>query len=408
MPVDVLTLNTAVTDLRRPDFEFADELVGKGGLTKCKNEDMPKYTQEQIQGWIQQGYATAGGCGNNAPLMARAGLDVAVGAFLGKGKYDGFDAQGKFFYDVMEKNGVDVSAIIKHPNLPTGTTFIHQTPGKDRGGIAYFPNANDDFDLGHARGLVGMFEPEIVYYMYSGLSDKGDANEGKDLANFIKWCREEKNIVTIVDSHTLTGNPQEIIKSGRALHEYKLLEPLLPELSIFFTSSDEAKMIANTLDGFRKFIARDEYGQILSFLNDLRIKYTPREGGRTRLFGVTCSDGAYYTVMGPDGKVQYAEKVDSKFLVGDVESLVGAGDSFRAGLLTYIAKNLNEFKDGTMQFEEAVQMGNLFATLFVNAPLNDRYSNIRDFDTMLRIVKSGKTYETLDQLKFDLDPVDGT
>ncbi len=32
MAVDVLILNTAVVDLRRPDFEFADRLVGKGGL----------------------------------------------------------------------------------------------------------------------------------------------------------------------------------------------------------------------------------------------------------------------------------------------------------------------------------------------------------------------------------------
>jgi hypothetical protein len=29
MTTDVLVLNTAVTDLRRPDFEFADALVGK-------------------------------------------------------------------------------------------------------------------------------------------------------------------------------------------------------------------------------------------------------------------------------------------------------------------------------------------------------------------------------------------
>ena len=47
MAVDILILNTAVIDLRRPDFEFADKLVGKGGLAKCKTEDMPDYSQEQ-------------------------------------------------------------------------------------------------------------------------------------------------------------------------------------------------------------------------------------------------------------------------------------------------------------------------------------------------------------------------
>ena len=48
MTADVLMLNTAVTDLRRPEFGFADELVGRGGLAKCKNEDMPNYSQQQL------------------------------------------------------------------------------------------------------------------------------------------------------------------------------------------------------------------------------------------------------------------------------------------------------------------------------------------------------------------------
>jgi len=48
-------------------------------------------------------------------------------------------------------------------------------------------------------------------------------------------------------------------------------------------------------------------------------------------------------------------------MVGDIVDLVGAGDSFRAGLITYIARNLDEFKTGNMDFTEAIQMGNLFA-----------------------------------------------
>jgi hypothetical protein len=51
----------------------------------------------------------------------------------------------------------------------------------------------------------------------------------------------------IADSHTLTGSVQESIASGRPVEGYRLLEPILPELDIFFTSSDEAKLIRNTL-----------------------------------------------------------------------------------------------------------------------------------------------------------------
>ncbi|MHC4660042.1 MAG: hypothetical protein ACYS83_12850, partial [Planctomycetota bacterium] len=125
MGVDVLILNTGVVDFRRADFEFADALVGEGGLAKCKAQDRPNHSQEQLAEWIRDGFATAGGCGNAAPLIARGGLKVAVGVNLGKGGYGGLDAQGRFFYDLMVSNGVDMSATFIHPHLPTGTTYIH-------------------------------------------------------------------------------------------------------------------------------------------------------------------------------------------------------------------------------------------------------------------------------------------
>jgi len=405
MPVDVLILNTAVTDLRRPDFEFADELVGKGGLAKCKNKDMPDYSQQQLHQWIQQGFATAGGPGNSAPLIARTGLKVAVGVNLGKGDYDGLDAQGRFFYDVMTANGIDMSATFVHPNLPTGTTFIHSTVGGDRGGIAYFPNANDDFDFEIFKRAIERLKPRIVYYMYSGLSDRGDANEGQDLAKFVKWCRG-KGAVTIADSHTLTGNPQELIRSGRAVQQYHLLEPLLPELDLFFTSCDEAKLIENTLAGKRPWSKFSENENNMHFLDFLTERFWParsmagwRKDKRTKLFGVTVSDGAYEKHISPDGHTGGPNRVESRFMAGEVVDLVGAGDSFRAGLITYLAHNLERFKEGTIDFAEAVQMGNLFASLYIKAPLEDRYGNIKNYDKMFKVLRSDIAYPSFDALR---------
>jgi len=397
MATDVLILNTAVTDLRRPDFEFADELVGKGGLAKCKTEDMPDYSQQQLKEWIEQGFATAGGPGNTAPLIARTGLKVAVGGNLGKGEYDGLDAQGRYFYDVMTANGIDMSQTHIHPDLHTGTTFIHSTSGDDRGGIAYFPSANDDFDFEIFKGAVERLRPSIVYYMYSGLSDRGDANDGRDLADFIRWCRGE-GAVTIVDSHTLTGNPFELIERGVAVKEYRLLEPLLPELDVFFTSCDEAKLIENTLAPGRSWSTFEEHENAVHFLEFLTETYW-RQDGRTKLFGVTVGDGAYERHIGPDNNVVSPNRVTSRFMVGEVVDLVGAGDSFRAGLISYIASHLDKFKDGSMDFEEAVQMGNLFASLFIKAPLDDRYGNIHPYEKMLKVVRSGVTYPSFDALR---------
>jgi sugar/nucleoside kinase (ribokinase family) len=401
MAADVLILNSGVADLRRPDFTFADKLVGKGGLAKCETKDMPNYSQQQISDWIRQGFATAGGPGNTAPLIAKTGLKVAVGVNLGRGDYDGLDAQGRFFHDVMTSNGIDMSPTHIHPDLATGTTFIHSTSGEDRGGIAYFPNANNDFNFEQFKGAVENLKPSIVYYMYSGLSDRGDANNGRDLAEFIKWCRS-KGAVTIVDSHTLTGNPGELIKTGRPVKEYRLLEPLLPELDVFFTSCDEAKLIENTLAPGRNWENSTEHQNNLHFLELLTERFW-RKDNRTKLFGVTVSNGAYEKHACPDGRLEGPNKIESRFMAGEVVDLVGAGDSFRAGLITCIASNLNRFTDGSIDFTEAIQMGNLFASLFIKASLEDRYGNIKSYDKMLKVVRSNVTYPNFKALQDDLN-----
>ncbi|MBP1608472.1 MAG: pfkB family carbohydrate kinase [Acidobacteria bacterium] len=383
--MDVLVLNTAVADFRHEDFGFADALAGTKGLAICNTDNMPGYSQKQFAEWIQQGYASAGGPGNTAPLMAMAGLKVGVGVNLGAGDYDGFDAQGRFFYDVMIANGIDMSSTFKHPKLPTGTTFIHRSKVGDRTGIAYFPNANDDFNFEDFKPHVTRLKPNIVYYMYCGLSKRGDAGNGRDLADFMRWCRAQGAIV-IADSHTLTGSVQESIASGLPVEGYRLLEPILPELDIFFTSSDEAMLIHNTL-----LISDDNakiaYSDHVPFLDRLCSKYC-RGGGRTRLLGVTVSEGAFQKHILPDGKSSIPEKVLSRFMAGDVIDLVGAGDSFRAGLVTYIARNINSFRDGTMNFNEAVQMGNLFASVYIKAPLSSRY-RIEPYEQMIEHIRGG-------------------
>jgi len=396
MGTDVLILNTAVADFRRDDFGFADALAGAGGLAKCRTEDMPAFSQEQLAQWSQQGCATAGGIGNTAPLIARTGLRVSAAANLGKGDYDGLDAQGWFFYDLMSSCGIDMSEMVVHPNLPTGTTFIHSSEDAERGGIAYFPNANNDFDFERFKGSVQRLQPKVLYYMYSGLSDRGDADGGRLLADFIGWARR-LGAVTIVDSHTLTGQPQQLIATGRPVAEYRLLEPLLPELDIFFTSSDEARLIENTLRPGRDYGRFSQQENNVEFLRFLAERFWSGEQ-RTRLFGVTVSNGAYEIhSAGPGGRAA-ANRIDSRFMAGEVTDLVGAGDAFRAGLISYIASNIERFKDGSIDFAEAVQTGNLFASLYIRTSLPDRYRNIKTFDKMLEVVRSGDAYPSWEAL----------
>jgi len=217
------------------------------------------------------------------------------------------------------------------------------------------------------------------------------------LAKFIKWC-QSKGAITIVDSHTLTANPADLIKTGAAIKEYRLLEPLLPEVDLFFTSCDEAKLIENTLAPGRAWVQFEEHENNVHFLDFLSERFWHKDN-RTKLFGVTVSDGAYEKHISPDGIVGGPNKIESRFMAGEVIDLVGAGDSFRAGLITYIARNLDGFKKGSMSFADAVQMGNLFASLYIKAPLNNRYGNIKTYDKMLKAVRSDMTYQTFDALQ---------
>jgi sugar/nucleoside kinase (ribokinase family) len=86
-------------------------------------------------------------------------------------------------------------------------------------------------------------------------------------------------------------------------------------------------------------------------------------------------------------------------MAGEVVDLVGAGDSFRAGFISYTASHLNEFRKGAINFEEAVQMGNLFASLYIKAPLDDRYGGIKPYEKMLEVVRSNIKYESFEALQ---------
>ncbi len=44
-------------------------------------------------------------------------------------------------------------------------------------------------------------------------------------------------------------------------------------------------------------------------------------------------------------------------------------------------------------------MGNLFASMFIKAPLEDRYGNILAYEKMLKVVRSAVTYPSIDALQ---------
>jgi sugar/nucleoside kinase (ribokinase family) len=278
-----------------------------------------------------------------------------------------------------------MSQTVIHPARATGTTFIYEKGNRERGGIVYFPNANDDFDLEYFKSSVTKLTPKVVYYMYSGLSDRADANGGKDLADFMRFCAQN-GAITIADSHTLTNNPQLLLKSDSQVEGYKILEPLLYELDLFFTSFDEARLIDHSIGKKPGHQDLPQNDFIISFLKSLSQKFWQNKN--PRIFGVTIRDGAFVLYRDASGNITGPVMVRSRFMAGDTIDLVGAGDSFRAGFVTYIVKNIDDFKTGKINITEAVQMANLFASLYITALLSDRYGNIDKYENLLPRIKS--------------------
>jgi hypothetical protein len=156
-------------------------------------------------------------------------------------------------------------------------------------------------------------------------------------------------------------------------------------------------MIENTLKGARNRDGIDEQGGIPGFLDFLCGRFWKKQD-RTRVFGVTVGNGAYEKHTRPDGVTEGPTRIESRFMAGEVVDLVGAGDSFRAGLLTYIARNLDQFRDGSMDFAEAVQMGNLFASLYIKSPLIDRYRS-RGYEKMLKVVRRRRDFRSFEAMQ---------
>ena len=145
-------------------------------------------------------------------------------------------------------------------------------------------------------------------------------------------------------------------------------------------------MIGNTLfgrQGWYDFSSKDH----AVFLETIAEKFW-RKDKRTRLFGITVKDGAFQKHCLPDDNSPAAEKIKSRFIVAGDINLVGAGDSFRSGVVTYIAHNMNGFIEGTIDFTEAIQMGNLFASIYIKNPLDDRFKGFGVFEELLGVVKA--------------------
>lgn len=311
--------------------------------------------------------AHLGGAGNMAPVAVKLGLSTGVAGYIGR------DYAGEYFKKTIESLGADTSGIIE-TEWATDVSIIFRDESGKRQPIAFYENSGKYFDLTEeVKQRILSLRPRLAHIGYSGMFEYGaDRNQGENMAVMVKWLQGIGCLV-MVDTHTYFQNPER----------YELLFPVLPLCDMFMCSCDEMNLM---IKRFKNFTSNqtDFISQAFAFLEYLENIYL-KEASTPRIFAITDLDFVavkYYT----PGRKTIMKKVDNYFRFIKPIDKVGAGDSFRVGFNVYLLKNLSSFEHGELNLEEAVQMGNLAALLYMSGKGIDGFRNYC-YDDLLNLIQ---------------------
>jgi sugar/nucleoside kinase (ribokinase family) len=395
--LSVLVVGTTCCDMTNPGFDFLNDIAGDGLVVDSRR--MVAVRPE----WLAQrkdSYAMGGGSLNIAPLISLAGVPVGILTSLGR-ENEAFDIHGQFMFEIMEKTGV-FPIIIPHETLPSAASFIRPAQPGRREAILHAPNASDELDIERQdifEKITQLPPGSIVHYVYSGATRTMDAEQGRKLGRVMERLKK-LGYITMVDPHTLSKDPKESIRKKEVIEGYKLLKPVLPHLSFFFASQDEAMMIANTFGYSLKGRSQKEknFNFLRCLVDDYALDRSPR------IFGITTGTEINIMYASPHGKQIGPLTVKSRYAIAEAQRFVGAGDSFRAGFEVEWAKNKNYLKKSKAgELEEAdlerlCLMGHLMAACYVTRTPSNQYGNIPGYRHMKNVVNSGKNYSKKEAL----------
>lgn len=390
-------INTLVVDFKLPEgvepIVIPGMHVEKGVLIKSGIVDLERYglTEAHLK------YADLGGQGNIVPVVKRILPDENVGVMGNHGD----DFSSRFFSGKMLDLNIDISGLI-NVRHPIGRAIMTRGEG-DREGIAYFYGANGSFDgTEHVRSILRQQKPIIVQCSYVGLSPNGwDKKSGENLREFLKYLWLN-GAIRIVDPHTF-GSEQDTLQR-KVMEEYLLLPNILPETDIFICSRDETRRILNAWE--IPYDNDDRMNPVRVFLEYMEGKYFNEMNDMPKLFGVSMREGVAYTYQDAWNRRRRGF-VESDYHKIPGAKLVGAGDSLKASLAAYIIKHYDDFMNGEMDIEEAIQFAMLGATLYVAVDKLkfglDRFELLRPYNPMMEVIKSRERFSDRDTLMARLD-----
>lgn len=313
-----------------------------------------------------------GGIGNVALPASALGINTGIVGYVGD------DRLGKHFLRKIQKYGVYISGVITEPEYNTDFSYIPQDRNGSRAGIKFCESAGKHFDLTNKRimEIFYLLNPKIVQISYSGLFEEGaDRDGGKKLAEGIRLIKDNLDSLVMVDTHTYTGK----------LERYDYLKPALEVSDMFICSYDEARLISERFYIKSGETKEDKIDSFLSYLEEHYCK-----GDSARLYAVTTSETISILYYKPNKQTERI-KFDNWFTttIEHIYDTTGAGDSFKAGLNSYILNHLQEFKEGTINIQEAVQFANLIARLYISEKGIEAFKGY-DYYGLIRSVSKDK------------------
>ena len=231
-------------------------------------------------------FALSGNGGNVAACLGRLGISVELAG------YSGADVVGEQFRTTLDKVGVGINTLLRHPTASTGTSIITLSADGERS-VLFVNGANALFDLStvpdswlHARRVVSVSSlfvlPQFTGEAVSALFARARSQGALTVLN-ICWDAQGQGLA--------------------------YLQPALTETDYFVLSYDEGRQLTG-------------HSSVESIVAELEL--------HTR--------GMVLLTLGADGCCFYSENILQKIAAVPVEATdcTGAGDSFLAGFIAGI------------------------------------------------------------------------
>ncbi len=364
--VDLLSAAVMVCDVKEPVI-IPGLQIEEGHLAVPPEEFIskrPSLVASQLQS------VEYGGGGNVVLPAAALGIKTGLVGIIGN------DIEGGFFAGGISGYGVNISGLITDDRYRSDVSFIPQDETGNRAPITFCEDAGKHFDFANdVKDRLVIANPKIVQISYSGLFEEGaDLDGGRRLAEGISWIKENLESLVMVDTHTYAAEPQR----------YECLKPSLEVADMFVCSDDEVNLI---VPQYNLPTAGNNKKAFLTYLENNFCK-----GDEARLYAITSPEKTSLLYYHPGDGTKEIE-VDNWFHTSKEEGkffdTTGAGDSWRAGLNSYILNRLDDYKSGKLDVEQAVQMANLTARLYISGRRTEGFRQY-NFGGLFKFLTQGR------------------